>query len=284
MKILIVSDGKKGHENQSIAYALLLGAEYEIVQIRFKSRWHKALSYLFDWLGFYTTKLFEPFTIDCSADRVVGAGSGTYYAVKLIAKRCNIPAIALMQPKGYRKNFAKIYAQYHDGGDMPINFSYSQPQGHYRCDGKCIALIVGGSNRIYSMQKEEIEKVADFIFSNFSEYKKLLTTSPRTPKEIEEYLEELPFDYTVIFSKNPINPIGDFLACCEYVFITIDSTSMISEAISSGKAAIEVVPLQAKRENKYQKMVEHLEDLGALHIFDGNVAKANKKIDLKRYL
>ena len=284
MKILIVSDGKKGHENQSIAYALLLGAEFQVVQVRFKSRLHKVLSYLFDWLGIYTSKLFEPFTIDCSVDRVVGAGSGTYYAAKLIAKRCTIPAIALMQPKGYRKNFAKIYSQYHDGGHMPINFSYSKPQGHYKCNGKCVALIVGGSNKIYVMQKEDIEKVASFIFSNFPKHKKLLTTSPRTPKEVEAYLEKLPFDYKVIFSKNPINPIGDFLACCEYVFITIDSTSMISEAVSSGKAAIEVVPLQAKRDSKYQKMVEHLRDLGALHIFDGSVAKANKKIDLKRYL
>ena len=284
MKILIVSDGKKGHENQSIAYAKLLSAEYRIVQVRFRSRLHKALSYLLDWLGIYSERLFEPFRFACDFDAVVGAGSGAYYAAKLIAKRCGAKSVALMQPKGYRKNFDKVYVQYHDSGDMPINFSFSQPQGHYKCDSRCVALIVGGSNAVYTMRKEDIQKVVDFIFSHFPEHKKLLTTSPRTPKEIEEYLSRQPFDYKVLFSRNPINPIGDFLACCERVFITIDSTSMISEAVSSGKAAVEVVSLRAKKRSKYQKMVEHLQDLGALHIFDGTIGDAAKKIDLREYL
>ena len=284
MRVLILSDGKKGHENQSIAYAKLLGARYRIQQVRFRSRLHKALSYLLDWLGIYSEKLFAPMVISCDFDAVVGAGSGTYYALKLIAKHCGAKSVALMQPKGYRKNFDKVYAQYHDGGAMPINFSVSEPQGHYKCEGKCVALIVGGSNAVYRMQKEDIQKVVDFIFAHFPQHKKLLTTSPRTPREIEEYLAKQPFDYKVIFSQNPINPIGDFLACCERVFITIDSTSMISEAVSSGKAAVEVVPLPAKKGSKYQKMVEHLQKLGALHIFDGAVADAAKKIDLKEYL
>ncbi len=284
MKLLIVSDGKKGHLNQAIAYAKLQHASYDIVEVGFASKAYKALSYLLDWMGIYTSKILLPFGYSCEYDAVVSAGSATYYANKLIAKRCGIPSIALMYPKGYRKNFTKIYRQFHDGGDVPINFSYSVANGTYECDGACVALIVGGSNKEYAMKKVDIQRVVEYIFAHYPNHKKLLTTSPRTPNEIEHYLATLPFDYKVIYSKNPINPIGDFLACCERVFITIDSTSMISEAVSFGKAAIEVIPLQSKRRNKYQKLVENLANLGAVHLFDGDVGIANKKIDLKEYI
>ncbi|BCD67621.1 ELM1/GtrOC1 family putative glycosyltransferase [Nitratiruptor sp. YY09-18] len=284
MKILILSDGKKGHENQAIAYAKLKNATYVIKQIRFKSRFAKALSYLLDWLRIYTDKLFDGFAIECDFDEVVGAGSGVYYALKVAAKKCKKDAIALMQPKGYRKNFTKIYAPWHDGGDVPINFSFSQSQEVFACKKPCVALVVGGPNRIFSMDTDTIKNIVNFIQKRFPHHTKALTTSPRTPQEIEEYLSQIDFDYKLIYSQNLLNPIGDFLACCEYVFITIDSTSMISEAVSSGKACIEVVPLPAKKANKYAKMVKILALEGYVHIFDGKLGKACKKIDLRKYL
>ncbi len=283
-RILIISDGRKGHENQAIAYAKLQGVAFSVVQVRFKSALHKLLGYLFDWLGIYTKALFEPFSFSCEFDEVVSAGSGTYYANKLVAKRCQIPSVALMQPKGFRKNFSKIYAQKHDGGKLPINFAYSEPKGVYGCEGRCVALVVGGSNATFSMKLEDIKRVVEFMMQRFPHHKKLLTTSPRTPKEIEEYLASQPFDFALFYSCDPRNPIGDFLACCDYVFLTMDSTSMMSEAVSSGRAAIEVVPLQAKGANKYSAMVEELAQEGYLHIFDGTLGEAKRKIDLREYL
>ncbi|NPA64099.1 MAG: hypothetical protein GXO16_03910 [Epsilonproteobacteria bacterium] len=284
MRVLIVSDGRKGHENQSIAYAKLKGASFDIVQLRFKHPLLKALTYLLDPLRIYTDKLFEPFEIEGDYDEVVGAGSGTYYGVKLLAKRLGAKAVALMNPKGFRKGFDTIYTPYHDGGKLPINFAQATPLGLYRPKKRCVALVVGGSNSVFSMDKEALESVVEYIFEHFKEYEKALTTSPRTPKEIEEWLDGYGFDYKVIYSKHPVNPLGDFIHNCDYLFVTIDSTSMISEAVSGGKAAVEVVPLHAKKRNKYQRMVENLAQMGALHIFDGGVGKAQKKIELKEYL
>ncbi|BCD60745.1 MULTISPECIES: ELM1/GtrOC1 family putative glycosyltransferase [unclassified Nitratiruptor] len=289
MKALIISDGKKGHENQSVAYCELLGVPYEIIKVQFRSKFHKALSYFFDWMGLYTKKLFLPFE-EKKADIVVSAGSSTYYANKWIAKQNRAQSIALMYPKGYRKNFSKIYAQMHDevkdpnAKQIPINFSISTRANIAPCQNGSVALIVGGSNSVYTMDVESIKPVVEYIFKHFKDRPIFLTTSPRTPKEIEKYLEEFAFTYKVIYSKNPINPIGDFLHCCERVFITIDSTSMISEAVSSGKAAIEVISLPSKKANKYEKMVQYLEKEGCLHIFDGKLGSARKKIDLRKYL
>ena len=123
----------------------------------------------------------------------------------------------------------------------------------------------------------------DFIFKEFQGYEIAVTTSPRTPKEIEELIESYPFTYSVIFSQNKINPIADFLHHCEVVFITIDSTSMISEAISYGSSCIEILPLSENKNNKFFTLAQNLENEGYVHLFDGSLGHKNKKIDFKHY-
>ena len=58
-KVLILTDGKAGHENQSKAFARALGCDFDLVEVHFKSAFHKALSYLFDRLGILTLRLFQ---------------------------------------------------------------------------------------------------------------------------------------------------------------------------------------------------------------------------------
>ena len=58
-QILIVSDGRKGHLNQSIALAKYLGFEYDVIKVHFTHKIYKMLSYLFDSVGFYTISFFD---------------------------------------------------------------------------------------------------------------------------------------------------------------------------------------------------------------------------------
>ena len=94
-KVLVLTDGKAGHENQSKAFALALGCEFELAGVRFKSKLHKAASYLLDRLGVRTLALFEP-SIRRFAGRpasvaaVLGTGSGTFYAAKALARRLGV--------------------------------------------------------------------------------------------------------------------------------------------------------------------------------------------------
>ena len=58
-KAIILTDGKAGHENQSKAFARSLGLDFELVSVKFKSPFHKALSYLLDRLGIRTVGLLQ---------------------------------------------------------------------------------------------------------------------------------------------------------------------------------------------------------------------------------
>ena len=290
LKVLILSDKRAGHENQSIAFAKLLHAEFDILHVEFKNRFFKLLSYVFDFIHVYVNYLFTCRDIKNKYDFIVSTGSSTYYANKTLSRKNSSKSIVLMLPKGYRLDFDYIFAQSHDNPpkqkniiDIPANFSLTLPKNIYKTDKKSIGIIIGGDNSLFKMNKETIKKLLDFISQKFDDYDIAITTSPRTPKEIEILIESYDFEYKVIFSKNRVNPIGDFLALCEYVFITIDSTSMISEAISFGNSYVEIVPLDEKTDNKFYKLAESLQGEGYLHMFDGKISDSNKKIDFCKY-
>ncbi|MBD3808570.1 MAG: mitochondrial fission ELM1 family protein [Epsilonproteobacteria bacterium] len=291
-RVLILSDGKKGHLNQSIAFCAHMGLSYDIVDVGFKNRFLKLLSYLFDFLGIYTASLFDSLNIkNTSYKYVVSAGSGTYYAAKVIAKKFKIKSVAMMLPRGYRYDLDIIFAQTHDNPpkqlniiEIPANFSFIKPLGVYKPNKRSVGIAIGGNNNYLDMNKEKLKEQLDFIKERFKDFEIAITTSPRTPKEIEEFIKSYHFDYEVIYSQNPINPIPDFLAHCDTVFITSDSTSMISESISFGKANIVVLPLRSKKENKFDGFISKLEKEEYLHIFNGTIINKNKKIDFRRYL
>jgi mitochondrial fission protein ELM1 len=289
--ILIVSDGRPGHLNQSIALAKYLGYPYEIVEVLPKYRWSKALSYVLDRAGIETTRIYQPIVLKSDKYRyVIGAGSGTYYMTKTVAHRVGAKSIAMMLPKGYRYDYDLIFAQAHDdlpAADniiqLPANFAYVEPQGLYQAKKRSVGVIIGGNNSLFTMKAKHLKAQLDVIFDRFRGYEIAVTTSPRTPADVEEMIEAYGFDYQVIFSKNPINPIADFLDQCETVCITGDSTSMISEAISFGSANVVVLPLHVNKPNKFTRFVAGLEEEGYVHLFDGTIKDANRKIDFSQY-
>lgn len=285
--LVVLSDGRMGHVNQSIALAKHLGANYQIIPVTFTCKACKLLSYVFDFLKIYTHRLFTlSAPLPTHFDMLVCAGSGTYYAAKTLSKTLGIKSVTMMLPQSYRYDFNLIFAQTHDHPPqhaniitLEANFSYAEPKGFFTPRTQAVGIIIGGNNAHFTMNKTDIAHQLDFIFENFQGYEIAVTTSPRTPKEIEALLENYPFAYRVIFSQNPINPIADFLEHCERVFITMDSTSMISEAISYGKSCVEILPLGHEKTNKFFTMAHHLEKEHYAHIFDGTLGNHHRKID-----
>ena len=290
-RILIISDGKPGHLNQSIAFCKIKDVSYDILEVKFKSKFHKALSYLFDKLGYYTDFLFTDYKkyYGDFYDAVISAGSGTYYFNKYISKKYNKKAIALMLPKSYKyKDFYYIIAQEHDNPvrldnilTLPLNLSFPREKGYVKkVEGKkSLAIIIGGDNDGFDMEHELIKDELDDIFEKYPDYLKYITTSRRTSKEIENLINEYKFDYKLIYSEEPnINPIGDFIAVCDEFFITTDSTSMLSEVRANSNAIINIVDLDSKKENtKYHRLVKIIEDMDDEKV---NFAKLLKKVKI----
>ena len=290
-RLLILSDGKPGHVNQSIACAKYLGYEYDLKMVSFQKTGGKALSYLLDRIGVYSDKLF---TVDLPPGRyraVVSTGSGTYYANRTLAKQLECQSVAVMLPKGYRLDFDLIIAPQHDNPpplanivSVPINLNYIEPQGLVtpHAGDRYIAFIIGGDSRHAQMDgallKEQIAK----ILTLFPEHKVWMTTSSRTPEAVEKMLCEFDFSRAVYYSQEPINPIPDYLQHSEYIFLTADSTSMVSEAVSFGQGCVEVLPAPGSlsEKNKFNRLIRILAAKSCLHLFDGTYAACRNKISL----
>ena len=270
MKILILSDKKPGHFNQSIAFAKLKSLEYDVMDISL-TPFQKSLSYLLDNLNIYLNiaKIKLPNT---KYNAIVSTGSSTYYVNKYIAKKLGIHSIAIMLPKGFRlDNFDYILALEHDNPpklsniiSLPISLSVSEPKGYIKkAAHPSLGIIIGGNNSIFTMDKKTIKQELDNIFKNYPNYLKYITTSRRTTKEIEELINGYRFDYKLIYSKEPsINPIPDFLDICDELFITIDSTSMLSEARANSNAKLHIINLSSqKKDTKFHRLAKNIEKL-----------------------
>ena len=331
-KALILSDGRKGHENQSIAFCELRGLEFCICKIAYSNKLLKLCSYALDFFGLYFkifkcdlgggdtatdrkngSNLNSPTASDSANldaapngansdavsdrnlnfadfDLFVGAGSTTYYALKFYARRYAKPSIALMYPKGYRKDFSVIIAGVHDRPKpranlkiSPVSLSFSRPQGLYKPQRKAVGFIIGGPNSCFEMGGEILKQI-ETVRAQFADCEFALTTSPRTPQATESALEKLSWDYSVIYSREPVNPIGDFLAQCDWVFISEDSVSMISEAVSNGSASVAILSLKRKdAHNKFDDFISALVSTGHARRYD-EALKKTAKYDLGAFV
>ncbi|MAD42385.1 MAG: hypothetical protein CL623_08350 [Arcobacter sp.] len=257
-RILIISDGKPGHLNQSIAFCKIKNISYDILEVNFKLKIFKLFSYALDKFERYSDELYKEYKNYNYEfyDAVVSTGSSTYYFNKFISKTHNLKSIALMLPKSYRyDDFDYIIAQKHDKPpkleniiEVPLNLSYTVPKNIIKSKEKSIGIIIGGDNNVFVMDVENIKNVLNLIFKSYDGYLKYITTSRRTSKQIEDLLTEYEFDYKLIYSQTPsINPIPDFINLCSELFITIDSTSMLSEAKANSNADISIIELRSKK-------------------------------------
>ena len=294
-RLLILSDTKPGHVNQSIAYARHLGMAYDLVEVTFKYRFFKGLSYLADRLGIYTDWLFDAQLPTFEYAAVVSAGSGTYYANRAVSAQLGCKKIAIMLPKGYRYDFDLIVAQQHDAPPdldnlvaLPIKLTYVEAKGLVQADAahRYISIVIGGDSKRAVLDENMLRKQVEQIRAQFPAHDFWLTTSRRTSEVVENMLRTFEWSRAVYYSQEPINPIPDFLKHSDYVFITADSSSMISEAVSTGAACIEVLPLSGElhTQDKFSRLLMELTEEQCVHVFDGLCGAARHKIPVSEKL
>ena len=289
-KVLILTDGKAGHENQSKAFARALGCNFDLVEVHFRSKIHKALSYLLDRLGIRTLSLLcssSAFTFASSYSAVLGTGSGTFYASKALAKKLGAKCGVVLYPRGYDiASFNCVLAPAFDRPEsaanvieIPANLVandeafYEKGVAAYRERTLVvpeIAVIIGGPNKCSTMTAEWMKVMLDEIFKQPGA--KAVTTSRRTPPEVEAIVDSYPWDYKLLYSKDHFNPIPAFVKLAKKLYVTAESTGMLSEACTFGAAEVVALDNLNPGPHKFRRFVE---DLRAGGYMDGS-----RKVDL----
>jgi len=279
LKALLLTQGMHGMISQVEGMAKALNAEYSHKIVRLSFPWNQIppkltpISEIILRDKIYLTESETPdLIISCGRKSVIPS---------ILIKRKNpkIFTIHIQDPKVSFKNFDAIVAPEHDNlkGDNIYN---SKGAIHYITNleinnarqyladkiksEKIVSLILGGPNKYYSFKSDQIINIFNKIKSIFVSdgYKVIIIPSMRTPKETIDLAIKEMGSYGHVVNKVDKQAYLSAYALANYVIVTCDSTSMISEAATSGKP-IFVAHMKAKKNNyRFKKFFELFKQMG----------------------
>jgi len=281
LKALLLTQGMHGMISQVEGMAKALNADYNHKIVRLSFPWNlipPKFTPISDIILKDKTYLAEGETpgliISCGRKSVIPS-------ILLKKKNPKIFTIHIQDPKVSFKNFDAIIAPEHDNlsGD---NVYSSKGAIHYITEDeikkaepyltnkiksqKLVSLILGGPNKYYSFNKDQLMKIFNVVKSNFisNGYKVIAIPSIRTPKMIIDLVaKEFRADGYVVNSVDKQAYLSS-LALATNIVVTCDSTSMISEAAISGKP-IFVAHMKSKRNNyRFKKFFELFKTMGII--------------------
>jgi len=123
---------------------------------------------------------------------------------------------------------------------------------------------LGGPNKYYKFNKDQLIKIFNKIKSDFVSkgYKIIVIPSMRTPKESIDIAAKEMGECGYVVKKVDKQAYLSAYALADYIVVTCDSISMISEAATSGKP-IFLAHMKEKRNNyRFKKFFEQFKKMG----------------------
>jgi len=124
---------------------------------------------------------------------------------------------------------------------------------------RLVTIILGGPNKYYSFSDIALKEVFEKIKNNFinAGYQAIIIPSIRTPKRIIKIAQEYFDKKELVLTNVDKQAYLSALAMAKYIVVTCDSTSMISEAATTGKP-IYVAQMPANKSNERFKFFFNL--------------------------
>ena len=120
---------------------------------------------------------------------------------------------------------------------------------------KIFALVLGGPNKYYDYSTKNMKKIFSILYNlnKKQNFQLVVIPSMRTPKNTIQYAKEFFGENHTIIDKIDKKAYLSALALAEYIIVTCDSSSMISEAALTGKPIYVANILPKKNDRRFQK-------------------------------
>ncbi|CAK7193165.1 hypothetical protein COMNV_01378 [Commensalibacter sp. Nvir] len=283
----ILTEDFAGMKSQAIGLAERAGFAKNFCLLKPKPLW-KLISAPY-WP--FPLKGVEPF---CLGNSFINLSVGSVGGVVNAALQTNsTPKIHIQNPRISVTKFDLVIAQPHDhlyGSNVLISRNaihkisphvLSENKKKWflklkRPDKPIVSVLIGGNNGRFRLAFSEAELICNQLkkLINQEGISLLLTPSRRTnPKIIALFKEKLAPLGAYIWDGNGENPYLGFLACADLILVTIDSVSMISEAIAT-QAPVMIIPLPGKSKRIFA-FIQSLIGLKRIKIFNGDFVSWN---------
>jgi uncharacterized protein len=263
LKALLLTQGMHGMISQVEGLARALNLDFKHQTVKLKNFWNFIPPKL---MPVTTNVLSEKFI--CDAKVIISCGRKSVIPSIALKKKFgrDIFNIHIQDPKVASSNFDLVVCPKHDGlngenvlqttgaihylsnQEIKKNLNYLEVN---KANKKIAAFIVGGPNNYYDFSEKEIDQVFSKMKILFSpdKYKIIVIPSYRTPKTIIEKANNVFGHDHLVVKLVDKKAYLSALSQADYIVVTCDSTSMISEAAVTGKP-IYVANMKAKKESK----------------------------------
>lgn len=286
-KLWVITEGLRGTENQCLGVANALDVEYTTKVVHLNQPWKKLSPYL----GFEMSSTFSPPLEGPWPDILITSGRKAIAASRYIKKNSGGKTftVHIQDPRIPPNNFDLVAVPEHDptrGHNVIVTTATPNmitteklaagkaafPQ-FADMPGPRIAVLIGGNSQAYTFEKHQAEKLASDLKAIDGSL--LITTSRRTGEENERIIRETLKDRpnTYIWDGGSENPYFGILGWADVILVTADSTSMISEAGTTGKP-VYIVPITGGRK-RMSLFHDNLVKRGAARFFEGQIEQWN---------
>lgn len=276
----IVTEGMAGTENQCLGVTEALGLSSKTFRTNLKFPWN----YLSPWLGFECASTFTEPLDPPWPDLLICSGRKSIAAARYIKKKSEgrTFVVQIQDPRVNPKQFDMVALPAHDptrGDNVFVttatpNRITAEKLAVARAEwastfaqlpGPRIAVLIGGSTKRHHMTSLETQQ----LVRQLSPLRGLMITTSRRTGETNNTLlkRDLTKPENFFWDRAGPNPYMGMLAWADFILVTADSTSMISEAATTGKP-VYVLPMPGLT-RRQQLLVDNLKKHGAVRDFDG---------------
>ena len=303
LKGLLLTEGMHGMISQVEGLAKALDLDFTHEKIELNNFW-KLIPPKFTPIKEFVFKN----KINQNFDIVISCGRKSVIPSIFLKKKSKnkIVNIHIQDPKVSLKNFDFIVAPEHDSIEGK-NVITSKGAIHYLRENelnenanylkhlikkeKIVTLIVGGPNKYYDYNEEIINEIFLKIKKNFIEkgFQLILIPSMRTPKKIIDLAKNNFDNDQIIIDEVDKKAYLSSLKLSDYLVVTCDSTSMISEAAMTGKPIYIAQMPPIKQNKRFKKFFELFKNLNIVKdlensIENWNYEKLNETDRISRYI
>lgn len=295
MNILIIKDDKPGHYNQTEGLVLILKEIYsnsniEYIDIEIKNKIsRKILRFLLnrfpnlfkDIKSFrYLKYFYKKFSIPkIKPDLIISTGGNTsnlnawlalaYYDSKNLLngalrglKEELFTYVTTVIDLGYKNQIILDVAPNTITKEKLLEKSIEFSKLHnLDMNQKYYSLLIGGDGAGYKYNDKFYDDLINFVekVSKEENIKWLITTSRRTPLTVENKLEEKLKNYSsyfVSYNKKEEKVLLPFFGLSEAIFVTEESSSMISEAVCTSKSVYTIGVQNSNPDKNYRTILD----------------------------
>lgn len=272
-----------GTQNQCLGIAEALGVDFIAKEITLRQPWHSLSPYL----ACETKNSFLPPLSSPWPDLVIAGGRKAIAACRYIKKQSPETFCVFVQnPKAAYQNFDLIAAPLHDNVSGPnvvntagapnritekkLEKAKTQHPEFDQLSAPKVAVLLGGNSKTHKLTDQIMSKLITQLQNLNAGY--MITPSRRTPPEYIEKLKSANLNAYIWNGQGP-NPYLSILAKADYILVTGDSVSMLSDAGTTGKP-VYIIGMEGGSP-KFDRFYKALKEKNIARDFEGTLESWN---------